>query len=1021
MKIIKASAGTGKTYRLSLEFIAIILKNKNVKVSEILAITFTKKATAEIKNRIYQHLENLISDNAEKNILIQNLKKDFDLELSNLDIIYLKQIYREIQIDKEILKIFTIDAFIQKIFSGIVAPYLNINNFSIDDSINENYLEEIYAHLFQNHENLLGKLFFNKFKANLRDYDDFIKSIIDKRHIFLYKEKFFKEKFAFDKEVFLNKYLSEVDNLLNIFNKIAAYKNISLSELLKKEEKNIFSENGKLIIVSSLKNISFLKKNYKLLLKENKNKSETSYLNGNKLKGKNDLDLLELKEELQKIHNEYKKTLADYLLVELLLEENETIEKLAKAIFEIYNEIKLRKKIFTYNDITYYCFSKLYDEELAILEKDTFVSEFYELLTFKIRFLLIDEFQDTSVVQFKLLQPIINELLSGFGQKDYGDVVVVGDEKQAIYSWRGGDYKLLKNLNIIYPNNSLLELNTSYRSSKKIVNFINNLFSQDFSDYEWTYHNCNSIRENDLAKVYLHLEKKSKDTEKIDYPKDFVEKFILPQKNNSTLKNSAIICRKNKTLKEIAKILDYHKIPYILESSKSIFSHRAIKPIIYFMEYLLFPSNYNLLRFLRSDLVLIDGTLLKKILNSGAENEPIIKKVNSIVENFEEDKLLTFLKNFLENFNYEQIYDLENDWENMSFFMEVLHNFHHKNYPNNLKGFLDFVKKEKGKAEYEQVGVAKGEFLFLLSIHKAKGLEFDKVFFYHNFEEREANNKNDFACYYDFNADFSQINQIFYIYNYEKILEQSSFSYLINDKKSNAEREKLNFYYVALSRAKNNLFMYFVGKEEKKEIVEGNINKNFIKIIEELDFIYDQEMQKSESLEKPLLKEEKSHKSIDLFSAKEYLEQDSLIETFSEEKKILTGLLNHYYLYFIKSFSLKERAFAKEKTYLKYGNYFSKQEIDEFINKLDIFIKDNLEFFSYKTWDLIFNEFVINNQNKSFRIDKLLINKKEKEILILDFKSGSSFEENQLINYQNLLLNLIKDKSYKISYKFLFI
>ena len=148
-----------------------------------------------------------------------------------------------------------------------------------------------------------------------------------------------------------------------------------------------------------------------------------------------------------------------------------------------------------------------------------------------------------------------------------------------------------------------------------------------------------------------------------------------------------------------------------------------------------------------------------------------------------------------------------------------------------------------------------------------------------------------------------------------------------------------------------------------------------------------------------MTKEEKSNKSIDLFSAKEYLEQDSLIETFSEEKKILTGLLNHYYLYFIKSFSLEERNFAKEKTYLKYGNYFSKQEIDEFINKLDVFIQDNLEFFNYETWDLIFNEFALINQNKSFRIDKLLINKKEKEILILDFKSGSSFEEDQLINY----------------------
>ena len=49
------------------------------------------------------------------------------------------------------------------------------------------------------------KLFFNKFKANLRDYDELIESIIDKRYIFLFKEKFFKEKFVFDKEVFLNK------------------------------------------------------------------------------------------------------------------------------------------------------------------------------------------------------------------------------------------------------------------------------------------------------------------------------------------------------------------------------------------------------------------------------------------------------------------------------------------------------------------------------------------------------------------------------------------------------------------------------------------------------------------------------------------------------------------------------------------------------------------------------------------------------------------------------------------------
>ena len=1009
MKIIKASAGTGKTYRLSLEFISILLKNRNLKVSEILAITFTKKATAEIKNRIYQHLEVLIYDKPEKNILIQNLKQEFKIDLSPLDIVYLKKIYEEIQIDKEVLKIFTIDAFIQKIFSGIVAPYLNINNFSIDDTINKDYLDEIYSYLFNNHEDLLGKLFFNKFKINLRDYDKFIFSIINNRYIFLFKEKFFEEKFAFNKQVFWDKYLKEVDNLLYIFDIIAEKKNIDLVDLLKNEYKNIFFENKNLKIDFFLKDKLFIKRNYKILLEDNK----TSFLNGIKLRGK---DIFLEREDLLKIQHNYEKILADYLFVELLLEEDETIENLAKAILEVYDEIKFREKIFTYNDITYYCFSKLYDEKLSVLEKDSFSNEFYELLTFKIRFLLIDEFQDTSVIQFKLLQPIINELIAGQGQKNYGDVIVVGDEKQAIYSWRGGDYKLLKNLNSIYENNSLLELNTCYRSCDKIIAYINELFTQDFSQYEWNYKKCNSTSKDRFANLCLHLEK-----ENIDYHKDFVERFILQKKNKSSLKNSAIICRKNKNLEKIAKVLDFHKIPYILESSKSIFSHRAIKPIIYFMEYLLLSNNYNLLRFLRSDLVLIDGNLLKKILNSQSKDEAIIKKINSIVENFAEDDLLFFLKDFLEKFNYQEIYDLENDWENISFFITILNSFHNQNYPNNLKGFLDFVKREKDKTEYEQIGIGKGEFLFLLSIHKAKGLEFDNVFFFHNFLENEKKEYNDFSYYYDFNEDFSKINQMFFVYNYEKILAKSSFSYLTETKKLEEERERLNYYYVALTRAKNNLFMYFVSKEEKKEDIKENLNKNFVKIIEKIDFAYSNEIEEQTEAKLILQGKVKEYKINDLFSAKQYYSQDKIIETFKEEKKILTGLLNHYYLYFIKSFSQKEMNFAKEKTYLKYGNYFSKQKIDKLIDKLNSFIQKNLEFFNYDAWDLIFNEFVLSSGNKNFRIDKLLINNKEKKVFLLDFKSGFYHEENQLINYKNLLLNLIKDKSYKIYYKFLFI
>ena len=71
-KVIKASAGTGKTYRLSLEYLAALLKD--IDFSEIIVMTFTKKATAEIKNRILKHLREIINQGPEKNNIISSLK-----------------------------------------------------------------------------------------------------------------------------------------------------------------------------------------------------------------------------------------------------------------------------------------------------------------------------------------------------------------------------------------------------------------------------------------------------------------------------------------------------------------------------------------------------------------------------------------------------------------------------------------------------------------------------------------------------------------------------------------------------------------------------------------------------------------------------------------------------------------------------------------------------------------------------------------------------------------------------------
>jgi exodeoxyribonuclease V beta subunit len=83
---------------------------------------------------------------------------------------------------------------------------------------------------------------------------------------------------------------------------------------------------------------------------------------------------------------------------------------------------------------------------------DEVSNTFYEILTTRIRFLLIDEFQDTSILQFKLFLPIIKEITSGEGVKPYGGIIVVGDEKQSIYSWRGGERDFILRMPQLIPD-----------------------------------------------------------------------------------------------------------------------------------------------------------------------------------------------------------------------------------------------------------------------------------------------------------------------------------------------------------------------------------------------------------------------------------------------------------------------------------------------------------------------------------------------------------------------------------------
>ena len=130
-KVIKASAGTGKTYRLSLEYIGLLLKFAlyEIDFNEILVITFTKKATAEIRERIFEHLYAIIyNDDAE---LKKNIKTLLNINIGARERDILRQYYEQMKLNKNKVQISTIDAFTNNIFKTVISPYLGIMNYDL--------------------------------------------------------------------------------------------------------------------------------------------------------------------------------------------------------------------------------------------------------------------------------------------------------------------------------------------------------------------------------------------------------------------------------------------------------------------------------------------------------------------------------------------------------------------------------------------------------------------------------------------------------------------------------------------------------------------------------------------------------------------------------------------------------------------------------------------------------------------------------------------------------------------------
>ena len=1063
--ILKASAGTGKTYRLSLEFIANLIRGVNYK--NIVVMTFTKKATAEIKERIYDFLHQIAFDEGNGAELEKNLKEIYKFD--DLNKKELQNIYFEMIRNKEDIRISTIDGFTNKIFKNAIAPYFNIYNYETLDEETDEFYSKILIKIIENKDNFEDfKFIFDekKEKKNIKRYMEIIKEILDMRPKFVLTKGF---KMSEVKKVSY-KFIDELDGIFEKIEEVANKKNKNVTDVLTKAFYNIYEKYSNLSKDKSKNENQKIKEKLELIVPEIDLFFEKKLWNGTQTKGEKNKDD---REELETKSEELKEKLSEYIFIEKVLPLDKKLKKIAQTIFDIAKKIKISSKRLTHNDILVYTYEFIFNKDLKFVENDRVTEEFLELIGGKIDTIMIDEFQDTSVLQWKILKLLMNTS---------ENIICVGDEKQSIYNWRGGEKELFEKLETMIEGN-VQNLDKSYRSYKAIIENVNKIFNG--YDTKWNYVDSGYRDDEEYQKGYFgyFIRNTKEETPKI-YTK------IVEMIENGQVKNlgkSAIICRTNPHLKEIAEVLNEAKIPYTLESKTTILEYKPIIPMYQLIKFFAFGNFKYLLEFMRSDLIGGLNSHVKYLLENkneimrfinGYQKIEASKEANKKQKNVNKDSKSISFKEFIDmqkdenvkeellkykeinvlernNLIFEEILekvrelkrlskDLNNKYENENFSRKLVENFEITKYYstnsdlknififfnilkkyNNLYEFITFIEEEK--ENLRQVSSRDVNAINLMTIHASKGLEFDTVFYYKRKSNKGNTDKSNLKSYLDFDEKFNDVKKFMLLFSgYDKKMIGNDLRKLIDKNIQKEEMEEINNDYVALTRAKKNLILLFDAEVTKEKGYTDPLAKRIIDVYKEEN---ENEYETGQIVESEIPEETTDTSDVKISDSlfKTYFNDDKLrmeksSNTLENEFKRKKGLAMHYYFEHILNDLENEKKIAKSALLSRYGNMLGKKIVEELIVRMDKFIEKNINIYDKKY--KVYNEFeVYDSEGKKRIIDRINIDENNRKIYIYDYKTGFEPEtkkeyQEQIEEYKNILRGKVSE-DYEIEVKLL--
>lgn len=363
--------------------------------------------------------------------------------------------------------------------------------------------------------------------------------------------------------------------------------------------------------------------------------------------------------------------------------------------------------------------------------------EILEYYSDKFKYVLVDEYQDTNKSQFTLIT-----LLSS----KYGNITVVGDNDQGIYSFRGADIQNILNFEKDFPGTKIIKLEQNYRCTGNILKVANEVIKNNSKKYDKTLWTKND-------------EGKKVDLYRADTEYDeayFIVKKIKELKREEYYKNTAfaILYRMNTQSRAIEDILRRENIPYKIVGGLKFYERKEIKDITSYLRLIENPShNVSLQRIINEPKRGVGKTSLDEVAKISAESGismyhviknaadyglnrvykntrefvNVIENLNSIKDNM---NLSDFITKVLKDTEYIKALELEDTKEaenriaNLEEFLNVAIEFEEENVDNSLQNFLESITLSSdidGMNEDE-------ESVTLMTLHSAKGLEFPVVF-----------------------------------------------------------------------------------------------------------------------------------------------------------------------------------------------------------------------------------------------------------------------------------------------------